>query len=62
MMIKNVSLRPWNVMGSYIVPGATVDVACTEADVAGNADLEVVTPKAKPGPKPQAKETDGNPT
>lgn len=60
MLIKNVSSRPWNVMGSYIIPGSTMEVACSEADVAGNDDLEIVTPKAKPGPKPQFNPKDDN--
>lgn len=53
MLIKNVSVRPWGVMGTYILPGKTEEVDCTEADIKGNDDLEVVQPKAKPGPKPQ---------
>ena len=49
MLIKNVSLRPWNVLNTYILPGETAEVVCTEADVAGNPDLEIVQPKAKLG-------------
>jgi len=52
MLIKNNSARLWMVLGTMVIPGAEpVEVNCTEADVAGNADLEIVIPKAKPGPK-----------
>lgn len=53
MLIKNNSARLWMVHGVMVIPGAdAVEVAqATEADIAGNEDLEIVTPKAKPGPK-----------
>lgn len=46
MLIKNVSNRLWTLAGQQLVPGAdAVEVACTEADIKGNADLEMVRPK-----------------
>ena len=52
MLIKNNSARLWMVRDVMVIPGAEpVEVNCTEADVAGNDDLEIVIPKAKPGPK-----------
>lgn len=57
MLIKNNSARLWTLHGVMLIPGAeAVEVEkATEADVAGNDDLEIVVAKAKPGPKPQAK-------
>lgn len=46
MLIKNVSTRLWTLAGVQLIPGAdAVEVACTEADIKGNPDFEVVKPK-----------------
>ncbi len=42
MLIKNVSARGWYVAGKIIAPLETVEVEATEADIAGNKDLEIV--------------------
>lgn len=47
MQVKNVGNRGWFVGDKLIAPNHTEDVAATEADIAGNDELEVV--KAKPG-------------
>lgn len=47
MLVKNVSARGWTVGGKMIAPGETLDVEVGEADVKGNADLEVVLPKVE---------------
>ena len=47
MQVKNVGNRGWFVGDKLIAPGCTEEVMVTEADIAGNDELEVV--KAKPG-------------
>ena len=42
MKLKNVSARGWIVAGKMIVPGTIEEVPCTDADIAGNPDLEIV--------------------
>lgn len=48
MLIKNTGNRLWTVAGVQLIPGAdAVDVPCSEADIKGVEELEVV--KAKVG-------------
>lgn len=42
MLVKNVSARGWFVGGTIIAPLETKEVDVSEADIKGNADLEVV--------------------
>lgn len=52
MQVKNIGQRGWFVLGQIIAPGTTAEVECTEADIAGNGELEIVKAeevKAKPG-------------
>jgi len=42
MLVKNVSARGWNVGGKMIAPGEALEVDVNEADIKGNADLEIV--------------------
>ena len=42
MLVKNVSARGWSVGGKMIAPNETLDVDVKEADIKGNADLEIV--------------------
>lgn len=42
MQVKNISARGWFVFGKTIAPGCTEEIECTEADLAGNAELEAV--------------------
>lgn len=50
MLIKNNSKRLYTIAGVMVVPnGQAIEVPCTEADIAGLDDLEVV--KAKQAPK-----------
>lgn len=48
MQVKNISSRGWFVFGKTIAPGATEEIECTEADLAGNAELEVVKKAGRP--------------
>lgn len=58
MLIKNNSKRLYTIAGVMVVPnGQAIEVPCTEADIAGLEDLEVV--KAKTGPR--AEESDAEP-
>lgn len=45
MQVKNVGSRGWVVNEKLIAPGKTEEVECTEADIDGNDELEVVKPK-----------------
>lgn len=45
MQVKNIGQRGWFVLGQIIAPGTTAEVECTEADIAGNGELEIVKPK-----------------
>ena len=47
MLVKNVSARGWSVGGKMIAPNETVEVDVSEADIKGNADLEIVLPKVE---------------
>lgn len=47
MQVKNIGQRGWFVGDKLIAPNCTEDVSATEADIAGNDELEVV--KAKVG-------------
>lgn len=48
MLIKNTGNRLWTIAGAQLIPGAeAVEVACSEADIKGVDELEVVKPKAR---------------
>lgn len=52
MKVKNVSARGWWVGGQLIAPLATVELNDSFlADLAGNADLEVIAEEVKAGRK-----------
>lgn len=42
MLIKNKSSRGWFIAGKIIAPLETVDIDISEADIAGNPELEIV--------------------
>lgn len=48
MQVKNVGNRGWFVGDKLIAPNCTEDVAATEADIAGNDELEVVKKVGRP--------------
>lgn len=48
MLIKNTGNRLWTVAGVQLIPGAeAVEVACSEADIKGNDELEMVKQKVR---------------
>ena len=57
MLVKNVSARGWNVGGKMIAPGEALEVDVTEADIKGNADLEIVKVKEPKAEKEAKTET-----
>ncbi len=61
MLIKNTGNRLWTVAGVQLIPGAeAVEVNCSDADIKGNDELEVV--KAKVGrPAKEDKEEKDDP-
>lgn len=58
MKIKNVSARGWTVFGKMIAPGTVEEVDCTEADIAGNDDLEIVKDEEESGKRGRPAKSD----
>lgn len=48
MQVKNIGQRGWFVGDKLIAPGRTEEVTATEADIAGNDELEVVKKVGRP--------------
>lgn len=48
MQVKNIGQRGWMVGDKLIAPNKTEEVECTEADIAGNEELEIVKKVGRP--------------
>jgi len=56
MQVKNIGERGWFISGVMVAPGATEEVECTDADLNGIADLEIVKSKVGRPAKTEATE------